>query len=191
MITFDTNLDKIWNFLNAYHFVLNFHYLGTVMKHCRTEKVVHLTFFRKIIIETLCIECGHDHFWCQFDNNMNFSKCPQTVFWIFTLGHCYEHCRTKNVVHLTLFLKNCHQNTVYRLWKMNTFDANLDNIWIFLNVSITSVWFFIYGTVINILGPKEQFIWPFFGQIVIKTQSIDCGKESLFDANLTKYMNLF
>ena len=122
------------------YFVWNFH-LWHCYEHFRTKNVVHLTFFRKILIKTQCIDCGNDYFCCQFRQNMKFSKCLSRCIEYFIYGTVMNIVGPKDVVHLTFFRKIVIE-TQFKDSGKDNFWCQCNKIWNFLNVS-HFVWIFI------------------------------------------------
>ena len=127
--------------------------LGHCYEHCTTKNVVNLTFFRKIVIKTQCIDCGNDHFWCQFDKIWNFLNVSHVV-WIFTYGTVMNIVGPNNVVHLTFFRKIVIETQFKDSGKWSTFDANSRKTWNFLNVSHICLNFHLRALLWTFLGPK-------------------------------------
>ena len=123
---------------------------GHCYEHSRTKNVVHLTLFRKIVIEIQCIDCENDHFWCHFGQIWNFLNVvifdgilTRALLWTFYDQKCSP---------FDAISRNCHRDTVYRLWKWLFFLPFWQNMKFFK--CLYFCWKFYEGTVLNILGPK-------------------------------------
>ena len=132
MIIFDANFEKIWNFLEYYQISFEFS-----LWHCyelfRNKNVVHSTLFRKIVIETQCIDCVKWSFLMPIWKNMKFSECLKFL-WIFNHGTVMNLLRLKNVIHSTLFRKivietqciDCHKwSFLMPIWQNMKFSEFL------------------------------------------------------------------
>ena len=79
------------------------------------KNVIHSSLLRKIVIETQCIDCINDHFWCQFEKIWTFLNASY-YFWISIMA-LFWYFYAQKCSPFVLVSKNCHRDTVYRLWK--------------------------------------------------------------------------
>ena len=101
MIIFDVNLKKyeiFWMLQISLELQSRLCY-----EPCKLKNVIHSSLFRKIFIETQCIECINDHFYANLKR--------YELFWMlritfeFQSWHCSDTFTLKNVVHSSLFWK--------------------------------------------------------------------------------------
>ena len=124
MIIFDANLKKYEIFWILQIFI-RISIMALLWTWLRLKNVIHSTLFRKIVIETQCIDCINDHFWCQFEKLWNFLEFLYDFF-EFSLRHCqWTFWAQKYVAHSTIFPKIVIETQCIDCHKWSLFDANL------------------------------------------------------------------
>ena len=129
---------------------------------------------RKIVIETQCIDCINDHFWCQFEKIWTFLNASPITF-EFQSWHCSDTFRAQKCSPFVLVSKNCHRDTVYRLYKWSFLMPTWKNMKFseMLQISLEFQSWRCYEP----FKLKNVIHSTFFRKIVIETQCIDCGND--------------